>query len=105
MGRGERPCEKCVNQLALQRKGDLNKEENNNGPPVVGMLYVQQWTPVRTHPVCAEYRTECRALRKFNNGKLPGRVWVTVTFEEGRPGTHPEARVGQGLAGYEVVTS
>ena len=41
------------------------KEEANDGPPVIGTLYVQQW-----------------ALRKLNGGSLPGRVRVTVTVEE-----------------------
>jgi hypothetical protein len=41
------------------------KEEVNDGPPVIGTLYVQQW-----------------ALRKLNGGSMPGRLRVTVTVEE-----------------------
>ena len=41
------------------------KEEATDGPPVIGTLYVQQW-----------------ALRKLNDGSMPGRVRVTVTVDE-----------------------
>ena len=38
------------------------QEEANDGPPIIGTLYVQQW-----------------ALRKLSGGDLPDRVRVTVT--------------------------
>jgi hypothetical protein len=40
------------------------QEEAEEGPPVVGTLYVQQW-----------------ALRKLAQGSLPDRVRVTITVE------------------------
>jgi len=40
------------------------QEEAGDGPPIIGMLYVQQW-----------------ALRKLTGGDLPERVWVTVTVD------------------------
>jgi len=41
------------------------KEQADDGPSVIGTLYVQQW-----------------ALRKLAGGSLPDRVRVTVTVEE-----------------------
>jgi hypothetical protein len=41
------------------------QEETNDGPSIIGTLYVQQW-----------------ALRKLTGTDLPDRVRVTVTVEE-----------------------
>ena len=45
------------------------QEQAGSGPPIINTLYVQKW-----------------ALEQLGKGKLPERIKVVGTAEEGRPG-------------------
>ncbi len=60
------------------------KEEATDGPPVIPVCHRQACLPQAGLPVAdrGTLYVQQWALRKLNNGSMPGRVRVTVTVDE-----------------------